>query len=78
MRKKPIHPSVTMQRVLDAAESEITSLENPGICLTCGADAYDCEPDARMYTCEDCGCPTVYGASELLQMGAYHDAENIT
>jgi len=30
----------------------------------------DIEPDARGYTCEACGCPSVCGAEECLMMDA--------
>ena len=35
MRRKDIHSSVTLQRVMDATEAEMTTLDNPGICLAC-------------------------------------------
>jgi predicted RNA-binding Zn-ribbon protein involved in translation (DUF1610 family) len=60
-----IHPSVTAERVVEAVERELTSLDNPGYCLACGAEA-DCEPDAEQYTCDSCGQPAVYGAQEIL------------
>jgi hypothetical protein len=44
--------------------------ENGGVCLACGATAYGVEPDARRYTCDECGEPKVYGAEELVIMGA--------
>ena len=61
-----IHPSVTPERVAEAVEREQTSLDNPGFCVRCGAEAEGVEPDAREYECESCGEPDVYGASELL------------
>jgi hypothetical protein len=66
MRRKDWHPSITTERVVEAAEAEMTSLDNPGFCLVCGEEAEGCEPDAREYTCESCGAPQVYGAQELL------------
>jgi hypothetical protein len=62
------HPSLTTERVLDAAEREMMTLDNPGFCLACGDEAMECEPDARAYKCEACGQPQVYGAAEVLQM----------
>jgi hypothetical protein len=50
-----IHPSITAERVLDAVEGALTSLDDPGFCLACGARAEGCEPDARQYECESCG-----------------------
>lgn len=43
--------------------------EYEGRCVGCGAIAYDCEPDARKYTCEECGESQVFGVEELLIMG---------
>lgn len=61
-----IHPSITAERVVEAVEAQMTSLENPGFCVKCGEDAEGVEPDARKYECECCGEPGVYGAEELL------------
>lgn len=52
-----------MDRVIAAAENEE---EYIGFCIACGAEAYDVEPDARRYECEDCGANKVYGAQEIL------------
>jgi hypothetical protein len=62
------HPSVTAERVLEACERSMSSLDNPGFCLSCGLEQDGCEPDARRYQCESCGEHTVYGAEELLLM----------
>lgn len=61
-----LHPSITEDRILEACERHRTSLDDPGFCLACGADAYGVEPDARRYECEACGERQVYGAEELL------------
>jgi predicted amidophosphoribosyltransferase len=61
-----MHHTITEQRVLDACARRNGSLDNPGFCLACGADADGCEPDAREYTCEACGEPQVFGAEEIL------------
>jgi len=55
---------VSIEQVLEAAESG----EYMGFCLACGHEAYDVEPDARQYECENCGKHRVYGAEELLLM----------
>ena len=52
-----------MDRVIAAAENEE---EYSGFCIACGAAAYDVEPDARRYECDDCGANKVYGAQEIL------------
>lgn len=39
-----------------------------GFCVACGAEAYDVEPDARRYECDECGKHKVYGAQEILLM----------
>jgi predicted RNA-binding Zn-ribbon protein involved in translation (DUF1610 family) len=50
--------------VMAAAEAD----EYMGFCIGCGAEAYNVEPDARKYECEECGENKVYGAEELLMM----------
>jgi predicted RNA-binding Zn-ribbon protein involved in translation (DUF1610 family) len=61
-----LHPSITAERVAEAAERELSSLDNPAFCLACGAEAEGCEPDAEQYACENCGEHAVYGAAEIL------------
>lgn len=61
-----IHPSLTAERVTDAVERMLSSLDNPGFCIACGEEQDGCEPDARQYECESCGERAVYGAEELL------------
>lgn len=63
-----MHKSVTSERVVEAVARGMTSLDNPGICIACGADQDGCEPDARRHECESCGARKVYGAEELLLM----------
>ena len=60
------HPSITEDRVLEAVERHVTTLDDPGFCLECGVDAHGVEPDARWYKCESCGAFQVFGAEELL------------
>ena len=62
------HPSVTAERVMEMWERRMTSLDNPGICFACGAEADAVEPDARRYQCEACGEPRVYGCEEAALM----------
>lgn len=49
-------------------EEALTGDENVGFCIACGEEADCVEPDARGYTCESCGRPSVYGAQEILFM----------
>jgi len=68
MTEQTMHATITVDRVVELLEDAGSSLSNPGLCLACGEDAEGCEPDAREYTCECCGAPTVYGAQEVLFM----------
>jgi predicted amidophosphoribosyltransferase len=61
-----LHPSITADRVIEACERQMSSLDNPGFCAACGEEAEGCEPDMRRGKCEHCGEHTVYGAEELL------------
>lgn len=66
------HPSITIDRIIEAVERHQTTLDNPGFCLACGEEVEGVEPDARKYECECecCGEKKVYGAEELLLMVA--------
>lgn len=61
-----IHRSVTPSRVNRLAKQSMFGLESPGICVSCGKDADQVEPDAEGYTCEVCGEDSVFGAEQLL------------
>lgn len=56
---------------IELTEEEFHELreENAGFCTECGAEHYECEPDARHYECEECGANSVFGLEELLMMG---------
>ena len=56
---------ISLEQVMAAIEAD----DCLGFCLSCGAEAYNVEPDARKYVCESCGKKQVYGAEELLIMG---------
>ena len=66
--RKPRHPLVTTERIMEMCERRMTSLDNPGICFACGAEADGVEPDARRYECEACGEHRVYGCEEAALM----------
>lgn len=61
-----MHASITLKRVEEAVERRMTSLDNPGFCRACGAEADGVEPDAEGYECESCGEAQVSGADNLL------------
>ncbi len=66
MFHKPLHPSLTEDVILEAAQRQMFGMDNPGFCTSCGTEADGCEPDARDYPCEACGERDVYGAEELM------------
>jgi PHP family Zn ribbon phosphoesterase len=41
-------------------------VNNYGICTKCGAIGQFAEPDARNYTCEECGEDSVFGAEQVV------------
>lgn len=55
---------------LDMVVAAIESGQYIGFCLNCGAEVDGVEPDAEKYQCEDCNRRTVYGAEQILLMGA--------
>ena len=61
-----LHPTITFVRIKEACERRMTTLDNPGFCISCGQEQEGCEPDARRIKCEACGENKVYGADELL------------
>lgn len=61
-----MHPSITLKRAMDAENRRNTSLDNPGFCKSCGAEADGCEPDAENYKCDSCGEFAVDGSFTIL------------
>lgn len=61
-----LHPNITVETLMEAVARAQTTLDSPGFCVACGAEAEGVEPDARKYSCEACGEKAVYGAEELL------------
>lgn len=57
-----IHPSITEDMIITAVQED----DCLGFCVSCGAEAYGVEPDAREYECSVCGGLHVYGAEEIL------------
>lgn len=62
------HKSITNSRVHRLAKQSMFGLKSPGICVACGKEADQVEPDAEGYTCQHCDEPKVYGAEQLLFM----------
>ena len=60
------HKSLTDEVLIEACERRHSSLDDPGFCLICGNEAGGVEPDARNYTCENCGAEQVFGVEELI------------
>lgn len=57
----------TFERMLNQVGHDLTDCTT-GICISCGAEKEDVEPDAAQYLCDNCGKPTVYGTEELAIM----------
>ena len=60
------HESITVDRVMAAAEAQMFGTEDDGFCISCGERHMGCEGDARNYKCEYCEEEEVYGAQELM------------
>lgn len=63
-----IHDSITFERVMEAYERQMFSLDNPGFCLSCGVDHDEWEPDAEIYECYNCGENKVMDAQNVLML----------
>ena len=59
---------ISLNRVVQAVESNMSDCTNIGFCTACGNEQGGCEPDARNCECEECGARKVFGAEELLMM----------
>lgn len=55
---------------LDDVISAVESDDSIGFCLACGEEASGVEPDAEGHECESCGKHRVYGAEQILLIGA--------
>lgn len=55
-------PAFTYDQVLAAVARD----DNTGICVLCGQEQGNIEPDARKYPCENCERKSVFGAEDLL------------
>ena len=62
-----IHPTITEARVMDAVERHMHSLDDPGFCIACIADAATASSRMRAkYMCEVYARAALYGAEELM------------
>ena len=41
-----LHESIAQNRIADLIDRAESPLDSPGLCIACGADAEDVEPDA--------------------------------
>jgi predicted RNA-binding Zn-ribbon protein involved in translation (DUF1610 family) len=51
---------------MEAIARRESTLDNPGFCTSCGAEHYECEPDATNYKCDECGKRTVCSPEIIL------------
>jgi len=65
-RLSKLPEGLTLERVTQACKDN----HDLGFCLACGEEAYGVELDVRIYVCETCDEPMVYGAKEILTMFA--------
>lgn len=68
MKQSKWHPTITIERVIEAAKRQQVTLDDPGFCLACGEETTGVEPDARKHECDHCGAHQVYGAAEIVLM----------
>lgn len=64
---------ISYDKLQDAIERSTIGTENVGFCLACGEEQDGCEPDARNYPCANCDALQVFGAEEILLMGAFEE-----
>lgn len=62
--KRKADPVPTRKMVRQAAR--LVRDDSMGLCISCGAEACQVEPDARKYKCQACGDASVYGAEEII------------
>lgn len=64
--RKRWHASITEDRIIELHNRRATSLDDPGLCLACGAEAEGVEPDSRNYSCDVCGDTQVFGIEDIV------------
>ena len=63
-----LHASSTQDRIADLIDPAEATHESPGLCVACGADAEDAEPDAAKTICDCCSRLAVYGVELIVVM----------
>ena len=63
-----LHESITQDRTADLIDRAESTLDQPGLCVACGAEAENVEPDAAKYICASCARPAVYGVELIAIM----------
>jgi DNA-directed RNA polymerase subunit RPC12/RpoP len=61
-----LHPSISEERIEEEARRSLFEEDQRGVCVACGEDAYEVEPDAEKRRCEYCGARGVYGWEQIL------------
>jgi hypothetical protein len=60
-----LHKSITPERIMEACERYQQSLDNPGLCIACGAEAEGVEPDAENTPASPVALPACMGPSSF-------------
>ena len=61
-----MHPSITQERILEAARLSMFDSCYIGFCIACGEEATGVEPDICNYRCIKCKQNKVFGAESIL------------
>lgn len=61
-----LHKSITTDRILDSVQQSMFDHYRIGVCIACGEDSDDCDPDTEGATCEYCGKRAVIGWEQLV------------
>jgi len=66
MKANQVWEVLDYDEVFAAAEEQMFGTGTMGFCVECGAESYNCEPDAAEYVCDACGERRVFGATEIM------------
>ena len=59
-----MHKTITIDRLMKIVYSESST----GICISCGQDQFDLDPNAECETCSNCCENNVHGIERLVSM----------